>query len=76
MNNNKQISTASLLAPGIAVSCGDIDIRKALRIFKEQFLSAGIGRQLKDNLYYTKPSEARRKIIQTAVHKNKFRKEQ
>lgn len=73
MNNNKQISTASLMAPGVAVSCVDIDIRKALRIFKDQVLSAGITRKLKDNLYYTKPSDRRRQIIQAAVHKNKFK---
>lgn len=60
------------LIPGVAVDCSNIDIRKGLRLFREQYAAANILKTLKEKSIYVKKSDKRRQEIAYAVYKNQF----
>ena len=57
----------------LAVRVVDGNIEQALRLFKRIVKESGNLQELKDRRYYTKPSEKRRKVVQSKKRLNKFK---
>lgn len=54
----------------VKLNNGD-SIEKALKIFKNKFRKTKVTEQLRENQYYSKPSEEKRVNIKKAIYKQK-----
>ncbi|MCX8143704.1 MAG: 30S ribosomal protein S21 [Bacteroidia bacterium] len=57
----------------IPIKEGDT-IEKALKKYKKKFEKVGILKQLRDRMYYKKPSERKKEIINRAIIREKIRR--
>ncbi len=57
----------------IPIKEGDT-IEKALKKYKKKFEKVGILKQLRDRMYYKKPSERQKEIINKAIIREKIRR--
>ncbi|HPQ08105.1 MAG TPA: 30S ribosomal protein S21 [Bacteroidia bacterium] len=57
----------------IPIKEGDT-VEKALKKYKKKFEKVGILKQLRDRMYYKKPSERRKEIINRAIIREKIRR--
>ncbi len=57
----------------IPIKEGDT-IEKALKKYKKKFEKVGILKQLRDRMFYKKPSERRKEIINRAIIREKIRR--
>ena len=51
------------------------NINRALKLFKRKFKKTGILKEVRERKNYTKPSTKRRKQIEKAILKQKYREE-
>ncbi len=59
----------------IPIKEGDT-IEKALKKYKKKFEKVGILKQLRDKMYYKKPSERAKEVINRAVLREKIRRQE
>jgi len=57
----------------IPIKEGDT-IEKALKKYKKKFEKVGILKQIRDRMYYKKPSERKKEIINRAIIREKIRR--
>ncbi len=57
----------------IPIKEGDT-IEKALKKYKKKFEKVGLLKQLRDRMYYKKPSERQKEIINRAIIREKIRR--
>lgn len=57
----------------IPIKEGDT-IEKALKKYKKKFERVGILKQLRDRMYYKKPSERKKEVINKAIIREKIRR--
>lgn len=57
----------------IPIKEGDT-IEKALKKYKKKFERVGILKQLRDRMYYKKPSERKKEVINRAIIREKIRR--
>lgn len=57
----------------IPIKEGDT-IEKALKKYKKKFEKVGILKQLRDRMFYKKPSERRKEVINRAIIREKIRR--
>lgn len=57
----------------IPIKEGDT-VEKALKKYKKKFERVGILKQLRDRMFYKKPSERRKEIINRAIIREKIRR--